>query len=192
MIKLISIIAFLLFFATSFHSYSITVAPFNSCRQNANILSVIEKSMAELYLELRKNNFFVDDVEIIQKNASTFIIWPNFPPALHNQIKVDPYKFVAYVDSYLDELYSDLNRKQKVKQKNDPLVIREFYDKFNIVIHALQLHIQSYPYKFSTPYYCAQNVKGMEGMCIDESTFPKCDYNPPKDVLDALQINLLN
>ena len=183
--KLISIIAFLLFFATSFHSYSITVTPFNSCRENANILSEIEKNMVELYLELRKNNFFVDDVEIIQKNASTFIVWPNLTPALHNQIKVNPYKFVEYIDRYLDELYSDLNRKLKVKQKNDPLVIQEFYYQFNILIHALQLHIQSYPYKFSTPYYCDENA---EGMCSKESTFPKCDYNPPKDVLDALQI----
>ena len=69
--KLISIIAFLLFFATSFHSYALSEPkPPPSCSSFLYQLQGVEASMIRFYIQIgKKNNDLVKDLEIIKDEA---------------------------------------------------------------------------------------------------------------------------
>ena len=88
--KIISIIVFLLFFATSFHSYSESIEVKRSCGYVVMNLLRAEMDMIQFYSTLKKDNRFIsDDVEFTSENPfdlslskkennNLFIKWPIF------------------------------------------------------------------------------------------------------------------
>ena len=107
--KLISIIAFLLFFATSFHSYSESIEVKRSCGYVVMNLLRAEMDMIQFYSTLKKDNRFIsDDVEFTSENPfdlslskkennNLFIKWPIFSieeqlTNTENKIKIKAYE----------------------------------------------------------------------------------------------------
>ena len=107
--KLISIIVFLLFFATSFHSYSESIPVKRSCEFVVMNLFFAEIDMIQFYSALKKDNRFIsDDVEFTSENPfdlslskkennNLFIKWPIFSieeqlTNTENKIKIKAYE----------------------------------------------------------------------------------------------------
>ena len=107
--KIISIIAFLLFFMTPFHSYSESIPVKRSCEYVVMNLFIAEIDMIQFYFALKKDNRFIsDDVELTSENPfdlslskkennNLFIKWPIFSieeqlTNTENKIKIKAYE----------------------------------------------------------------------------------------------------
>ena len=150
--KLISIITFLLFFATSFHSYALSEPlPPPSCSSFLYQLQGVDESMIRLYIQIgKKNNDLVKDLEII-KNDDNLIVWPiisqEINARLESTLKLPLFKG-AHDEEELEKFFDRFIWPYKEINSLDFI---ETYETFRFVISELQLIVQS---------------------------FPKCDYSP--------------
>ena len=172
--KLISIIVFLLFFMTSFHSYALSEPmPPPSCSSFLSQLQGVEESMIHLYIQIgKKNNDLVKNLEII-KNDDNLIVWPIISQEINARLEstlklplskgVDDNDQIFFtkkqkhnaemeeLENFFDRFIWPFKNNSDIFETYEMKDIFETYETFRFVIRELQLIVQS---------------------------FPKCDYSP--------------
>ena len=172
--KIISIIVFLLFFATSFHSYALSEPlPPPSCSSFLSQLQGIEESMIRFYIQIgKKNNDLVKDLEII-KNDDNLIVWPIISQEINARLESTLKLPLSKGVDDNDQIY--ITKKQKYNAEMEEL--ENFFDRFIWPFKNNSDIFETYEMKDIFETYETFRFVIRELQLIVQS-FPKCDYSP--------------